>query len=230
MGHPASGSCFATLPHVARVRVLAVLLVAFSATVAPLPADGADAVPLVQQKLRNNCETAALSMLLAARGVRVDQLTLQRRLVRSGPADPRVRPDGELVWGDPDQGFVGRVGGGGTHGGYGVYTAPIRSLAARYGVRLQSLNRRPPASVYARLRVHRPVMAWVGLSNGPYLRWRTPGGKTIVGNFGEHTVVLTALDGDTVSVNDPLSGKRLSWSRSVFETMWARLGSRALAL
>ena len=37
-------------------------------------------LPVVKQALRNNCETAALSMLLAVNGKRVDQLALQRQL------------------------------------------------------------------------------------------------------------------------------------------------------
>lgn len=209
--------------------VLSAVSVAAAAATA-LPARGAGGVPLIRQALRNNCETAALSMLLAARGVRVNQLTLQRTLAKNGPADPRLGSNGLLVWGDPDRGFVGRAAGGGTHGGYGVYTAPIKALAARYGVRLRSLNRRLSSAIYGRLRQGRPVMVWVGLSAGPYLRWRTPAGKTIVGNFGEHTVVLTAIHGDMLSLNDPLSGRRLVWTQKVFETMWARLGFRALSL
>lgn len=187
-------------------------------------------LPIVKQARRNNCETAALSMLLAARGVHVNQLVLQGELPHSGPLDPLETADGSLSWGDPDQGFVGRVAGGGTRGGYGVYTAPIKALAARHGVVLTTLNRRAPSVLYKQLAAGRPVMVWVGLSNGPYLRWRSPEGKIIVGNFGEHTVVLTGISEENLAVNDPLTGRRVVWSRSVFEMMWARLGSRALGI
>lgn len=212
-------------------RRLIVLLASSALLVAP-SAGARETVqlPIVQQALRNNCETAALSMLLAARGVRVDQLVLQRELPRSGSLDPLEASDGSLRWGDPDKGFVGRAAGGGTRGGYGVYTAPIKTLAARHGVRLTTLNRRAPSLLYKRLAAGRPVMVWVGLSNGPYLRWRSPEGKTIVGNFGEHTVVLTGISGENLAVNDPLTGRRVVWDRSTFEVMWARLGSRALGI
>ena len=73
-------------------------------------------------------------------------------------------------------------------------------------------------------------MAWIGLSEGPYRRWRTPSGKEIVVNFGEHTVVLTAVRGATILVNDPLSGSKLEWSISEFTKRWRLLGKRALAL
>lgn len=188
-------------------------------------------VPLVKQLLRNNCETTALSMLLAARGARVSQLELQRRLPRSGPLDPIIERAQELpVWGDPDQGFVGRVDGGGAAGGFGVYQGPIRRLALQYGVSLEDLSRHPLVELYRRLAAARPVMAWVGLTEGPYRRWRTPGGKEIGVNFGEHTVVLTGLRGSEVEVNDPLTGTREVWPRALFEQRWRLLGRRALGL
>ena len=184
-------------------------------------------VPLVRQAYRNNCETASLSMLLASVGVPVDQRTLQRLVRRSGPLDPIVSEDGTWIWGDPASGFVGRPEGGGTAGGFGVYQGPIRALAARYGVRLTDLSGRR-ASVFAQLTRGRPVMAWIGLSRGPYRSWRTPQGKRITVNFGEHVVVLTRLRGDSISVNDPLTGSRLVWTRAQFLAKWRLLGRRAL--
>jgi uncharacterized protein YvpB len=199
----------------------------------PTNADTAGAatfrVPLVKQALRNNCETAALSMLLGARGAHVGQLTLQRALPRSGPLDPIVSTSGGLpIWGDPERGFVGRAEGGGTSGGYGVYAPPIRALAARYGVSLINFSRRPSSVIYRRLAVGRPVMVWIGLTAGPYKTWRTPEGKRLRGNFGEHTVVLTGIRGGSIMVNDPLYGTRTTWTRASFERMWLRLGRRAL--
>jgi uncharacterized protein YvpB len=194
------------------------------------PVASTNSIPVVKQRLRNNCESAALAMLLRAAGRPADQLTLQRELPRSGPLDPVSRSDGSLVWGDPRAGYVGRPEGGGTAGGYGVYQGPVRALARRRGVELADLTRQPPSRVYDALLRGRPVMVWIGLSDGPYRTWRTPDGARVTGNFGEHTVVLTGLRGDVLAVNDPLSGRRLRWSRPEFELMWRRLGDRALAL
>jgi uncharacterized protein YvpB len=188
------------------------------------------AIPVIKQAYRNNCETAALSMLLRARRVRVDQIQLQRELPRSGPLDPDETPAGMWRWGDPEQGFVGRVEGGGVAGGYGVYTGPIRALARRHKVYLYGLTGRAPAEIYRRLRRGRAVMVWVGLSEGPYRRWLSPSGRVVNGNFGEHTVVLVGVTPTSVIVNDPLSGSRLTWSKASFETMWSRLGRRAVGV
>lgn len=187
-------------------------------------------VLLVKQVFRNNCETAALSMILASAGVRVDQRRLQRELRRSGPLDPIVSPDGTWTWGAPDDGFVGRVEGGGVAGGFGVYQGPIRQLAARYGVRLDDLSRRDVSAIVSRLRQGRPVLSWLGLSEGPYRRWRTPNGRLISVNFGEHTVVLTGIENGMILVNDPLTGTRLRWSVGEYDAKWKLLGRRALGL
>ena len=187
-------------------------------------------VPVLKQAFRNNCETAALAMLLRAAGENIDQLALQERLASSPPLDPRTRSDCTLEWGDPDAGFVGRANGGGPAGGFGVYEGPVRRLAAREGVRLTDLTGRSPARVYDSLLEGRPVMTWIGLTDGPYSTWETREGREIRANFGEHTVVLTGTRAGVVRVNDPLSGTRATWSRTDFELMWNRLGRRALSL
>lgn len=194
------------------------------------PVAASTPLPVLRQALRNNCETAALSMLLAARGVKAAQLNLQRALPRSGPLDPALDASGNPVsWGDPQVGFVGRPDGGGQSGGYGVYERPVSALARRRGVRLVDISGSSADRVYRRLLAGRPVMVWVGLSDGPYATWRTPNGRPVTGNFGEHTVVLTGVEGGYVDLNDPLVGQRTSWTRERFERMWQRLGRRALS-
>jgi uncharacterized protein YvpB len=186
-------------------------------------------VPIVQQALRDNCETAALSMLLASRGKPADQLALQRQVAHSPPLDPVVAADGSEVWGDPEQGFVGRADGGGPAGGFGVYQGPIAALARRHGVALRDLTGASPGAIYRALLHGRPVIAWVALSSGPFASWSTPSGRAVRVNYGEHAVVLSGVDPARVRVNDPLSGRRLTWSKSEFVRMWTALGRRALA-
>ena len=187
------------------------------------------AAPVVAQALRNNCESAALEILLATTGIKADQLRLQSQLPRSGPLDPRETAEGR-VWGDPESGYVGRADGGGTAGGFGVYEGPVRRVAQGYGRRLEDLSVSPPSSIYARLRAGRAVMAWVGLSDGPYENWRSPSGRSVRVNFGEHTVVLVGItSGGAVRIVNPLEGTRETWSAARFEAMWRLLGRRALA-
>ncbi|MBS1885499.1 MAG: C39 family peptidase, partial [Actinobacteria bacterium] len=186
-------------------------------------------VPMIGQRLRDDCEVTALSMVLGYAGHPVDQLTLQRQVAAAQPLDPEVGPHGEEIWGDPSLGFVGRADGGGPAGGFGVYQAPIRALAQRHGLQMTDLTGTRPQRLYAALLAGHPILAWVALSAGPYATWTSPAGKAIRINYGEHAVVLTGVDGGDVHVNDPLSGERLTWSKAEFERMWAGLGHRALA-
>ena len=185
--------------------------------------------PVLRQAQRNTCESAALEILLATRGVRVDQAELQAALPRSGPLDPTGEGD-TRVWGDPDAGYVGRPDGGGDAGGFGVYPGPIAEVASQRGVRLQELTGQPASAIYRKLREGRAVMVWVGLTDGPYGTWQSPGGRTIQANFGEHTVVLTGIDADgALRVSNPLEGTAETWTPATFELMWERLDRRALA-
>ncbi len=187
------------------------------------------AVPLIAQRLRDDCEATALAMVLAYAGHPVDQLKLQREVAHAKPLDPTVAADGSEVWGDPGRGFVGRADGGGPAGGFGVYQGPIRALASRRGVAMTDLTGAPAGHLYAALLAGHPVLAWVALSAGPYASWLSPSGRAIHVNYGEHAVVLTGVGSGVVRVNDPLSGERLTWSKAEFERMWAALGHRALA-
>ena len=189
------------------------------------------AIRPVRQVLHNDCESTALSMLLAAAGVRAGQLELQERLPRSGPLDPEPVAGSTLFrWGDPERGFVGRAAGGGTEGGFGVYEGPIRALAARYGVRLLDLHRHSFAVVRHNLLAGHAVLAWVGLEDGPFLSWLTPSGRRITVNLNEHAVALVGAGPGYVLVNNPLTGRRERWSDELFSYRWRLLGRRALEL
>jgi uncharacterized protein YvpB len=198
-------------------------------TVPERPVASRISTPVVQQRFRNNCETAALSMLLASQGEPQDQVALQEEIRHDGPLDPETGAGGEMVWGNPEKGFVGRVDGGGTAGGFGVYQDPVIELAGRW-VEPVDLSGEPPASLYAKLLEGKPVFAWIGLQDGPYESWVDTEGEKVTVNYGEHTVLLVGIEGDRLLVNDPLDGQRKWWTKSEFETMYERLDRRAISV
>ncbi len=187
------------------------------------------AAPILKQRLRNNCETAALSILMQTVGTTRDQLALQRQLLRSGPLDPTGSGAG-MRWGDPDRGYVGRADGGGVAGGFGVYPGPVAALARRNKVPLENLTGKTVNALYQRLRTGHAILAWIGLGDGPYGRWTSPEGKAIKVNYNEHTVVLHGITRDgTIAVSNPLQGTAERWTPQQFEATWRLLGGRALA-
>lgn len=200
-----------------------------SVAVTRKPISSQIAAPVIAQALRNNCESAALSILLRSVGVTASQLRLQQLLPRSGPLDPQGTGPSR-VWGDPDRGYVGRADGGGAAGGFGVYPRPVAEVARRLDVKLANLTGASPQAIYDRLLAGRALIAWVGLGDGPYDTWQSPQGKTINVNFNEHTVVLRGINRDgTISVSNPLEGTAETWSREKFQSMWQLLGRRALS-
>ncbi|MBK5219501.1 MAG: C39 family peptidase [Thermoleophilia bacterium] len=155
--------------------------------------------PTVQQAYPNNCETAALQMLLASRGIPRNQTELQEELRRDGVA-----------------------------GGFGVDPKPLIALASRW-VQPVDLSGRTPAAIFRRLLSGHAVLAWIGLSAGPYESWIGPRGESVKVNLDEYTVLLRGLAGDRVLVNDPLSGESQLWSRTEFSEKWDLLGRRAIS-
>lgn len=185
--------------------------------------------PVVAQELRNNCETAALEILLATTGARVDQLKLQAQLDRSGPLDPEGEEPSE-VWGDPDEGYVGRADGTGPAGGFGVYPRPVARLAARFGRKLDDVTGAPVAALRRRILSGHAVMVWIGLGDGPYWSWTSPSGRKIRVNLNEHTIVLVGVrrTGDFEAIN-VLKGTREVLGPDELLAAWNLLGRRALA-
>lgn len=185
--------------------------------------------PVIKQKLRNNCEAAALQILMASEGVRASQEAIQSRLRRDGPLDPQG-VGSSRIWGDPNIGYVGREDGGGTAGGFGVFQKPIVEVASKFRFPLTDLTGSSSSAVYDKLLSGRAVMVWLGLAEGPFQSWKSPRGKTITVNMNEHTVVLNGIDrSGQLDVVDPLTGTRRTWTKSEFEAMWERLGDRAVA-
>ena len=211
-------------------RILARGLEGGRVSVARRAVSAVTAAPILKQAQANTCESAALSILLGAAGREVDQRELQNALPTSGPLDPDDS-GATRVWGDPERGYVGRPDGGGVAGGFGVFQGPVRAAAGRYGVTLRDMTGQPPSEIYEKLLSGRPVMAWIGLSEGPYGSWVSPEGRQVTVNFGEHTVVLYGIRADgQLLVSNPLEGTDEVWSKATFEELWKRLDRRALAV
>ena len=176
-------------------------------------------------------EITSLSMLLGPAGIDAPQVHLVKELPRSGPADPQPVAGSKLFrWGDPDRGFVGRPDGAG-RAAFGVYEAPIRRLAADYGVDLIDLHGKGVDAVRDALLDGHPVMAWVDWTgDGEHATWLTPSGKKITVNLGVRAVLLNGTGPGYYLLNDPVSGEAVKWTSAQFSRRWELLGQRALEL
>lgn len=176
----------------------------------------------IRQAYRNDCEAAALSMLLRGR---VSQYRLQALFPVAHPYLPVDTARGE-EWGDPERGFVGPVQGG----GYGVYERPVLAVARRFDPGAVDLTGAPLRRVVAAVKRGRPVEAWIQFGASLPRTWLAPDGRTVRANFAEHTITLVGWRRPGVLVYDnPWDGTVSTFTIRAFARVWHVLGDRAIA-
>jgi uncharacterized protein YvpB len=175
----------------------------------------------IQQAYRNDCEAAALSMLL---GGRVSQYRLQALFPLAKPYLPVDTDRGE-VWGDPERGFVGPVRGG----GYGVYERPVLAVARRFDPGAVDLTGTSVHRVVAAVKQARPVEAWIQFGASLPRTWLAPDGTTVHANFAEHTITLVGWRRGLLVYDNPWDGTVSTFTIPEFARLWHVLGDRAIA-
>jgi uncharacterized protein YvpB len=208
-----------------------VLLVAFGPTIvsAQQTAVLLD-VPLHRQAHSLSCEAAALQMALGTLGVQVAEDQLLAELARD-PTPRTQQPDGSIVWGDPDVGFVGSWDGVFGVDGYGVYQGPIADLARAHGALGTTAEQHAdPDRLYAAVRDGNPVVVWMPYAGQVRGRgsWLTPAGDQVDYVVTEHAVVLAGVDVDGVTFADPYTASLQHMSYAQFEAALAALDNRAV--
>lgn len=187
-------------------------------------------VPLHRQEHPLSCEAAALQMAMASLGVDVSEDDLLAHLARD-PTPRSAMPDGSIVWGDPEQGFVGNWDGTFAVDGYGVYEQPIADLARAFGFPASTaLHGSDPAQLYAAVRDGEPVVVWMPYGGEVRGRgvWTTPAGLEVGYVVTEHAVVLAGADDGGVVFADPYTGTLQRMSYPAFEAAIAELDNRAV--
>jgi uncharacterized protein YvpB len=181
-------------------------------------------VPYYHQQQSLTCEIASLRMALKGVGITVSEKELWNRLAKD--STPRSRQNGQLIWGDPNSGFVGKPNGRMLSTGFGVYAPPLAALANQYAsssiIRVDDTH-----AIDAALSQGHPIVYWTVIGSNPHsASWKTPAGKTIQAPIYEHTRVIVGYRGtgdviEGVYIIDPLSSiQYISWDeflkRNVF--------------
>jgi uncharacterized protein YvpB len=189
-------------------------------------------VPVIQQLMVLDCETAALQQGLAYYGINVSQAELFA-LENADTRLPVVSASHAIVqWGDPYTNFVGYVNGSDwTPTGYGVYWPVILQLAQTHGLP-NSIGGEgySPATIYAALAAGHPVQVWVETNFvrvpvGTYTAWD---GTQVRYSFAEHSLTLSGVSATQVRVNDVLNGTQYWVSKSLFEANFADFNNMAV--
>ncbi|MCA9349674.1 C39 family peptidase [Candidatus Saccharibacteria bacterium] len=169
-------------------------------------------VPFFYQTMPLSCESAALKMALAYRGISATENQIMS-LVGYNPKQWQV--DGNQ-WDDPYQMFVGDVmGSQSAKTGYGVYAPPIAAAAQALGAN-SSVHYGVSASFIAnQIANNNPVVIWGYSYSGQRIDWNA-NGSAVGAYIGEHARTVIGFRGNpdnptSFIINDPVSGQ-LNWT------------------
>jgi uncharacterized protein YvpB len=189
-------------------------------------------VPVIQQLMVLDCETAALQQGLAYHGITMSQAELFA-LENADTRLPVVSANHTVLqWGNPYTNFVGYVNGSDwTPTGYGVYWPVILKLAQTHGLpNAIGGEGFSPATIYAALAAGHPVQVWietnfVRVPVGTYTAWD---GTQVRYSFAEHSVTLSGVSPTQVRVNDVLHGTQYWVDKALFEANFADFNNMAV--
>lgn len=172
-------------------------------------------VPFYRQERSLTCELASLRSALAGIGIQISEWDLWAR-VRKDFTKRSVQSNGEVIWGDPDKGFVGNPNGFMPKTGYGVFLPPIMELA-NWHATSSVIDVSDPRAIDRALAQKHPIIIWSSMGNPTMILWKTPAGKSIQAPVREHTRVIVGYRGtaemmEGLYIIDPLSGLQyISW-------------------
>ncbi|WLR50624.1 C39 family peptidase [Bacillus tianshenii] len=189
--------------------------------------------PLIQQypELPRGCEVTSLAMMLQHAGVDVTKTRLAKQVKKD--ATPFKVQNGEVYFGNPNNGFVGDMYSR-DNPGYGVYHKPIYELAQQYlPNQVRNLTGGSFTEVLYHVSRRRPVWVITNTSYQPlpqssFQKWKTPDGPIKI-TFKEHSVIITGYDSKYIYFNDPLHPKKNNKApRKEFKQAWEQMGKQAI--
>ena len=191
--------------------------------------------PAVQQSHALDCEAAALTAALAARGVTVTQDWVLAR-IGADPRQPVTDGRGTILrWGDPNLSFVGDVDGSEPHDtGYGVYQAPIAAAARTAGRPAVGATGWDPWALLDEVAKGHPAVIWVDTTFQPVAMhtWTAWDGAVIPYAIGEHAVTVVGVDAvaGTMTLLDVAEGVFRTFSIAQFIGFFSSFGNMAVVV
>ena len=191
--------------------------------------------PAIQQSHALDCEAAALTAALAARGVSVTQDWVLGQ-IGADARQPVTDGRGTIIrWGDPNLGFVGDVNGSEPHDtGYGVYQAPIAAAARAAGRPAVGATGWDPWALLDEVAKGHPAVIWVDTTFAPVPMhtWTAWDGAVIPYAIGEHAVTVVGVDAvaGTMTLLDVAEGVFRTFSIAQFFSFFSSFGNMAVVV
>ena len=169
-------------------------------------------------------------------GILDDPAGLVRRAIPRAPFEKR---DGRVYGPDPRDMYAGDPF---SAEGYGVYADPVAAAMQREidrlggGASVYLLEAEDEGAVLAAVDAGYPVCIWATMNMAPTQKGSSSWYLLEDGVYtdekiewlgNEHCLVLTGYGADTVTVNDPLAGRK-TYGRAVFFARWREQGRQAI--
>lgn len=177
-------------------------------------------VPVVLQKpqLPAGCEVTSLTMALQYKGIKVDKLTLAKKMPYTHTLDP-------------NKGYVGSPY---NNSGYTINPVKLQELAKAYRPQSANLTGASTGTIEKEVRAGNPVLVWYTIGyvdvrnlnhykyqNGHKYWWPQP----------LHCIVVTGASNTSFYINDPLNGnKNHAITKARFAKIYIDMGKRALVV
>ncbi|HIT95117.1 MAG TPA: C39 family peptidase [Candidatus Faecivivens stercoripullorum] len=192
-------------------------------------------VPVIMQnpELPNGCEVTSLAEVLQFFGFDVSHTELAENYL---PCGTITYQNGIMTVPDPEKEYVGNPA---TNSGWYCFEGPVIEAANGYladvgsDMTAVSVTGADMDELAGWLQKGKPVIVWVTQQLADVRRtgytWILPDGTTEHPYGGLHCVVLSGIDGDTVTLADPIYGE---WEAELdrFAEIFAGMGSRAVVI
>jgi|GEM_PF-2669710 len=173
-------------------------------------------IPIYRQTYRQSCESSALRMAFAYRGIEITDLDVMELM--NYDDKPAEKVDSEWIWGNPHEMFVGYKDGDQTNmTGYGVFAEPIVAASEKLGRPAALKNEVKPEWLAQHIYAGNPVLLWGISIKISDVKWKTPTGEEITVPMRTHTRLVVGVRGDPLNptgfyINDPANGTEIYWT------------------
>lgn len=199
-------------------------------------------IPLHLQESPLSCEAASLKMALKYRGIELSEDEIMAKIGYAKPYTKEYK-NGNVIWGDPDIGYVGNEKGylyvgqsnlaGGT--GWGVNNGPVAKAASMFRPESFEKDRATTEDLKTALRNDQPVIFWHQRDDSLKNNWKyqSPEDKE-VNLFQNHVNLLIGFEtdkkGETIyTFNDPIYGV-IHYSETELLKVWAKYNNEIVVV